>query len=104
MIKKRRGARGQPCLTPRSILKGRELRPFTLIAAFASTSVSLTKPMKDGGKPILDMMLKRSSQSTLSKAFEKSSLRKMESCLDFLAHVRVSCVSKILSRMNLFLK
>jgi hypothetical protein len=54
------------------------------------------------GNPILDMELKKKCQSTLSKALEKSSLRKMESYLDFLAHERVSWVSSILSKMKRF--
>ena len=74
---------------PCSILKEEEISPLTLIDASGSTSVSLTRLMKDRGKPILDIMLKKSCQSTLLNAFEKSSLRKMESCLDFLAQESV---------------
>ena len=77
---------------------------MTLIKASTSPDVSLTILMKDNGKPILEMIWNRNYQSTLSKALEKSSLRKIESCLDFLAHDRVSWVNRMLSKMNMFFK
>ena len=51
-----------------------------------------------------DIIWNRNCHSTLSKALEKSSLRKIVSCLDFLAHDRVSCVSRMLSKINLFFR
>ena len=89
MIKNKRGVKRQPCLTPLSIWKEEEMCPLTLIKASVFPIVSLTILMKDIGKPILGMILNRNCQSTQSKALEKSSLRKIVSFLDFLAHARI---------------
>lgn len=74
------------------------------MAASASLRVSLTKWMKDRGKPIQDMVLNKKPHSTLSKALDKSSFKSIVSCLDCFAHARISRVSKMLSRMNRFFR
>jgi hypothetical protein len=52
-------------------------------------------------KPIMSIILRKQFQETLSYVFAKSSLRKIKSCLDFLAHMSTKkCLKCNLSGKN----
>lgn len=97
MIRKRQGASGHPCCTPYWIGNTTVVFPFTEILAKACWKKRRTMVMKELGKPSRCRAKNRKDKSTVSQAFEKSSLKKSSGCLDCFANVIVSCVKKILS-------
>lgn len=72
------GDRGSPCLNPLSCLKNAVRLPLTLTVEYDDLSTCSIEEVHFGGKPLSISRLVRKHQLTVSKAFSKSTLYKID--------------------------